>query len=510
MEGRKPSVNQPPFGGVNYPLVDRVPVGSFDLTDLLGDFWIGHRLDLEESPRPWSIKWLYGFGATPVVVPPFTPVHAQDLQIVDADDNVVLDTRDAATFSTQTWSTWLQIVEWRFADAIIRVVRLTAWAPEVGSPTYPTYFEPTDARLDARTIQRMPNIVRSITADGQTLSATSVIFRGRYNTTISAGETVEPDGGVRTTDITFDQFAGSGAGQFGPTCDDQLTDAPLHILGGATGDDRDNLSIKTDDCLRIEPVITQTGSQEDGLRTVQIRAGVVKVSDDCNPCYSCDDFIAVYEAARRIRNRIAALVQRLNTAQQLYEDGLARFERQRTCREGFSLRITQEAYCPCRLGIAIGFCNPLDVCMDNLVIPINFQYTNDDGCGNQATSTPASASIVPNSGFRGGFVVGNRTITREPYTVNGRWPYYWAYFPKVQPHQQAVVSFMLEFPDCTSADRIEIAIDAYSVPDLTGSAGGDPPIPGYTPGTGPAGPALDLRVVDCSVRAASGLRPICE
>lgn len=507
--GRKHTVNQEPYGGSNYPLRDRSPVpGYSDLTELLSDLWLGHETGSEPA-RPLRISWMYGFGisgpASPIV-----PVHAQDLEIVDADDEIFLDTRTASSFSSSAWGGWLRILEWRFPDKTLRLVHLEDWPADVDPPEYPIYFEPQDATLDNRTIQRVPAHVRSIRVDQDVLTGTSVVFRGRYNTEILADQTTATDGGVRSTRISFDNSPGIGAGRFGPTCEERLIGAPLHFLAGAGPDPRGNLRLLPDQCVRIEPVVVATDNLPNGLRSVRLRAGAVRIQDDCNPCHSCDDFIAIYEATRKLRDRLAALVERARDVQVAYEDGLARFERQRECREGFSLRITQEAYCPCRLGIAVGFCNPQDVCVDGLVIPISFTYSDLEGCGTVAASTPASARILPNSTYRGGFVRDNRSVAREAYMLNGRWPHYWAYFPKVQPHQQATVTFVMEFPNCSSSDRIETTIDAYSVPGVLGGESGSPPIPDYTPGVGPGPAAIELRVVNCSIKAFSALRPICE
>lgn len=507
--GRQTTVDQEPFGGTKYPFVEPVPVdGKPNLEQLVTDFWLGYERDTVPFTRPLRISWMYGFGdATPGSIP-ITPEHDQDLEIVDDDGTVVLSTLAATDFTSTPWGGWLKILEWTFPRAVIRMTVITTFSPAMDTPNYPEYFEP-DAILDNRTIQRIPTILRGITVDGETVSG-RLTFKGRYNTHLTVGETEAPDGGRRETDITWDVDPGLGGGRFGPTCEDQLTTLPLHRLGTTTADARGNVQITAHPCYTVERIV-ESEDLSGPIRKVSVRAGALQLNDSCAPCTPCEDVISVYEATRKLRDRLAEEVARANAIQQRYEDMLARFEAQRTCREGTSLRITREPYCPCRLGLSVGFCNPNEVCVDNLILIISFQYDDVEGCGTECASTPTSATILANSCFRGGFVdpATSRVVGREIYALNGSWPHYWALFPKVNPHQQAYVTFVLEFPDCESSDTIEMVSDAYAVTDAIGS-GGEPPIPGYVVGSGPTGAALDLRLVECTVKSFSPLRPVCE
>ena len=77
---RQIAVDQPQ-GGQRYPFVEP----SDQLDQVIGDLHLSYRDDHNIHPRPFSIRWLEGFGtATGTCTGNETLVHARDLLIEDA------------------------------------------------------------------------------------------------------------------------------------------------------------------------------------------------------------------------------------------------------------------------------------------------------------------------------------------------------------------------------------------------------------------------------------------
>jgi hypothetical protein len=470
--------------GLQYPLY----FPSDDIEELLVDAYLNYVDDAKTFEAPFSIKWLYGFGSDPAVSTPPAVSLAYEIEVVDANNETVFSSLTSGTaVTTRLWHNDLRIVNWTQVDTgqFFNVVFRD------GLSGVPIYFEPTSAQLHARTIMQDPPRVRSITVGLNTYTTEDLQIKNGFNTLFEIGETEKSKGTRRKTSIQIDANPGAGAGKFGPPCSDN--EVYISSINDVEPDSSGRIYLDAGGCYRIErPVISELNP--DPAREVQLRDNALQLSNDCGPCCSCDDFIAVWEAIRKLRNRYAAAVADAKSARDQYHANRTRFLENQECRLNDKLRLVMQPSCPGQLGVAVGYCNNSDECVEGLVIHVSFDYQdingNEDPSGGvlSATTTAPFSSVVCDSTFRGGFVdptlPGNKRYVRNAfYTLGGSWPHFWAYFPLVDPGGQAYTTFRLQFDDPTSAEFVEAVADAFEVGSQA-AIGGNSPVPGYQLGGG--------------------------
>ena len=514
-------IAQPPGqGGTDYPLIHP----SDDIRFLFADLFLNYEDDAQILVPPFSIKWLNGFGTDPPVgSPPGTPVNAYDMEIQDANGNKVFSSLDSGTqFSTEAWGTRLRVIRWWQPDRrqVLNAVIHTLSGDIDGGKTYPSYFAPSSARLHARTLLRDPPRLTSVRVGLNLLEFEELTFQNGFNTEFQVGETVLTPGKRRTTSVRLDVGPGLGAGKFGPACLEPETS--IRRINGVGADARGRFFLDTGGCYRISrPVLQQLSA--DPARSVRVRNHTLKIDNDCGPCCECDDFLAVWEAIRKLRDRYADLVSQAQQARDLYHANRERFLKQQECRLNDKLRLILEPSCPAQLGVAAGYCNNSSECVVGLVIHISFDYSDANNCPDLDGSTPLKANttaafstVVCDSTFRGGFVDQSRRknkqyVRNEFYTLGGDWPHFWAYFPFVDPGGMAYVTFRLAFDNPTTEDVVEAVADAFQVGSQALVQGGSP-VQGYVPGSGCTGSFCqdpEVHLVDCPVKETSMLIPNC-
>ena len=513
-------VNQGSGPGDDYPIVRP----SVDITELLADAYLSYTDDINAFALPFHIKYLHGFG-TDIVGVPITPVHTHDVEIVDANNVTVFDSLIATDFKSEVWDNRLLILEWTDANRqILRTVHHTEWSPEDEARTYDIYIEPTAGVLDARAIYQIPKRVTSIRVGFITLKPNAdgdlgnIILQNGFNTVLTASDSVVTDGSRRTTDITINADPNSGKGRFGPGCSEVITTG-IRRINTIGGDNRGNFLLDATGCYRVErPVISVL--QEDP-RQVRIRDHTLQIFNDCGPCCDCDDFIAVWEAIRRLRDRYADLIARVQAARDTYHANRDRWNESKDCREADQLRLILQSACPGELGVAAGFCNNSEDCIEGLVIHISFDFTDGTGdCNDAADSGPLTAVSTPTLGqllcssvFRQGNVEATasppKRISNEFYVLGGAYPHFYAIWDKVDPGTMASVTFRLQFINTTTADSVEAVADAFEVgPNITINPDGSP-VPGFKPGEGPLTTPESMHLVECPLHRGATMIPEC-
>lgn len=518
--GRRPiGVNQPPGGGDQYPFVS-----ESELKLLIADFYLAYRDETCQFVRPFSIKWIHGFGCDDVAVP-ITPVNDLDILIVDANDQTVFSSLTATEFNVQNWGALLRVVQWSDDDQnVCRLVQYGGWPADTEPVTFPIYQAPVSAILDERTLERRLPVVRSMRVDlGQAYSE-RIRWQNGHNTLWTV-ETPEVADGQRTvTYLTIDAVPGAGRGLFPADCDDE-DQVTIKRINGVEADEHGNFTLDATGCHRIErPVfeVLETGAR----RAVAVIDHTLQLFNDCGPCCGCDDFINTYEGIRRLRDRYADLVVRANIVRTKYMSNLERFESQRACRLAEPLRLALRPFCPNEVAIAIGFCNNSGRCIQNLILPISFEYSDLAGDTYPDTPDPIAFTteyaagfgpVIPrNSIFRAGNISGNQQqgsgMIPELYELGGSYPHYYAAFDRVDPGGYASVVFRMQFPSGVATDTIRVGIDAYEGPsDISSTPSLAIPIPGYTPGGGPVTLAAKNRRLTSTLRLAeTGLLPSCD
>ena len=514
------AVNQPGAGGSNYPFSR-----ESSLSDLIADLYLYYRNDKGLKPlerclytRPFQIAWLYGFGCQKANVEGVDPVHDFEMAINDAEGRPVFDSREASEYSVVSWGNHLQVIQWKTEEAILRVVRFLGWNEDETPRNWPIYFEPSESRLDDRTLEEELPRVRSIRPElGNKLTA-GITFAGGYNAEWFVTNSTFQSPGRATTTIQLDVSPGLGDGKYGDCTDPEFVDetvGAIRRINNISGDPSGNFTIDATDCYRLErPVIKQQAGK---ITKATVRNHTLKLSNDCGPCCECQDFINTYEGIRRVRDRYADLFQRALRARDTYVKNRQRFLDSADCRVKDPLRVVVRPICPGELGVAVGFCNNSSDCLRNLVLPISFEFNGDDDSCTAATvySGDDKPQIVCNTTFRAGNreenpLSGNPGGKFDYYQLGGTYPHYYAYWERVDPGGLAQVTFRIKFQDSQPGDFAEIAVDAYRVdsPAAASLFGKTTqiPIPGYTAGTGFSGSSSGaLRLVESCKVVRSGI-----
>ena len=532
--GRRPiGVSQMPGqGGWNFPIV----FPSADIDQLIADAWLAYEDDSNDFELPFRINWLYGFGEDPVAVP-ITPVNTHDAEIVDANGDTVFNTLDGGTFDSWIWADRLLILEWVQNNNVLRIVYHIAWGLEDTPRTYDEYIEPVSSTLDARVVWQYPRRVNTLRVGLTSLQEETIEFQNGYNMNIVANTPNLVDGERRETVITFNAPPGGGnLGRFGPGCDDSVF-PPIRRINNIGPADRGNFIMDATGCYRIQRPVQEVLTEGE-IRDIQIRNHTLQITNDCGPCCECDDFINVWEAIRRLRNRYAALVADAQEVRDLYHANRERYQKSQDCRLNDRLRVVVSPVCPDELGVAVGYCNNSEDCLQNVVIHMSFQYMDGTsspctkgevtGQGGDAAGDPIAAVTTPmlrevacQSTFRTGNTNpdsnkgtsgGASSSARQFYKLGGEWPHFWAHWDAVEPGGMAAVTFRLRFRDAEPADRVELVADAFSLGGTPGPISGGSPVPGYVPGSGPVSTDPSLHLVDCPKFVSTGLmqEPCCE
>ena len=441
-------------GGTYYPFIDP----SDDLDKLIADLYLSYADKFCTHVAPFKIDWLSCFGDIDVPGRPFCRCDPLGVQISDADDVVVFDTRDATLTNDVTWGVY-RVVEWTNEyDEVLRVVKFVGWDPDETVVTWPEYFEPTASELDPRTHERMSPQLNSVTiettdddGDPETIvvnSTDGIVFEGGYNVTFDLVEQVNADGGKVIEAFAVDSTPGEGLGRF-PGCEENLY---LRHLNTATADDRGNVKLDASGCYRVQQPVASIVTAE-GAKTfqqVQLTPNTVQLFNDCGACCSCDDFVAVYEALRKLWFKYKLLGQRAEAVRDLYAANRDRWEENRECRADTVLRCAMLPVVPCKMGVSAGICNNSDEPLTNVAVQLDFSGDSaTEGCvvcdsSHRRYNIDPSSTVPPN--------------VWQPYTLEGDFPVFTARFDCINPGQVGTVTFQLDFPGGGESDNVCVTV----------------------------------------------------
>jgi len=493
------AVNQPTGGGSDYPLVRTNAINA-----LLADIYLAYVDDDYDYELPFQIRWMCGFGSNPVA-PPFAPVHLFDMLIEDASGRVVFDSRLGDAPTHEFWSADRLIIQWQHGDNTLRAVRY-----QLQIADFDTYFEPIDAVLDNRVVQQVPLRVRSLRLDVGGAHQEDITLSGGFNTDLEILDATRVDGTRFETEIRLSASPGGGDGRFGPACGDE-TLRSIRSISAVPPDSHGNWNLDADGCFRLErPVSAVLNSGPP--RELRLTDHTLQLFGDCGIRCECEDFMAVYEGIRRMRNRYADMIERTQVARDLFQSMVERFAARAACTQGAIVRASVAKIGSGRLSFSVGYTNngQYNGCLQNVVVPISFQYLDTTGNMEPGSNPPVPLSAVTTYGGapvldtvtvvrEGNFVVSHDGRTGQPaarhtYQLGGAWPHYYVVFGAVSVGHTASVFFRLDFPGATATDVVELIVDAYRDGNAEDDGGGIP-IDGYTPGSGPTGAAAQLTQV---------------
>ena len=456
-------VNQPQ-GGLDYPFVAPADVAdAHDIRYLVADFYLSYddpglyNTDVPETQHPLRIQWLYGVGCETVSKPSWAPnpAHDADIQIVDANDNVVFDSTQLApidgdyqSYTKRAWGADYDIHEWIGNDGVCRIVVYKTW-PEsfpVAPRNWPTHFVPLNAVLDERAVYKMPRRVRSlrfvdhgVVLDRATRSG--VTLAGGNNMAISAA--AAPASARNATLVTFDATPGAGAGKYN-NCS-VTPSMPIYRLNGLAPNKYGDFLIAAPDCVWIrQPTTIHNGRATPVPFTLAI-------GSDCPPCCDCPDYVELAKYMNRVQARYALIGQRAHEVKLLHEQNIARWLASRDCRLQTPIKLLLvPQYCP-TMDVVMMYCNQCLPCANNTTLSVTFETFPAGGtaevvCGHTTMTAPG--------------------VGGQEFKMTGSWPTYTATFPAITLGNSGYVQFRLKFTPSTTA---------YSVTGtITGTTNGEP------------------------------------
>jgi hypothetical protein len=463
-------VNQPQ-SGLDYPLV----APSADIRYLIADFYLAYddphfyRAAIPERVHPLRIKWLYGVGCEAASAPGWapTPVHAADIIVVDAEENVVFDSTqliaargdpEYSSFRQRSWGDDYEIYEWIGSEAVCRLVVYKTWPPssstaiddEWARRNWPVHLAPENAVLDERAVYKLPRRLRSLrvgaTPTGLAFRQTGVVLAEGHNMEITAAAPGRV-GARRNTNITLAVIPGTGTGKYEDCPEDEPTSPILQINGVSPREGGDFL-LSGADCIYIRQPTELVGDRARPLRVGGSAA--LAINTDCPACCDCPDYAAVALYMNRVAALYAGVGQQAHQAKLLHEGNIDRWVEQRDCRLQRPLRVLMTPQnCP-TVDVVIMYCNQCQQCAEDVSLAVSFS----------AFPAPETVEVV----------CGYTTLTAPGYPgvnykLQGTYPNFTAQLPPIDVGNSAYVKFRLRFLPKTAPYAVTAT--------LTGTDAGD-------------------------------------
>lgn len=397
MRERQPiGVDQPNNNGTNYPFVNP----SEDIRYLIGDLFVS--VEATDLVYPLRVAWLYGFGSN-VVTPPSgwnAPIHAQDIVIVDAEDNIVFDSTLATSFTSSAWDSRLLILEWMTDDKVCRCTMHTVWsAKDIAdgqTRTYDQYIEPDNGELQADTWYELPRRVNSITVDSTVISKKQILtLEAGYNVNLlqetesstlalanlGLATTAVIDGTRKTNKIKLEAIPGAGIGVF-PGCVD--SEVVLRTINKQKANTFQNFTLDTEGCVRAQPavgLVTSSPRTFDyaafNMTTAQAKASL-ELHNDCKACCDCESFARTYQGLKRQWFLAKDLADFAVAARDQYGIAVDRWVQEKTTRERDQLKVRLESAGDGKVSWGINHCNASKCCIAGVQLSLVWVvYVND-------------------------------------------------------------------------------------------------------------------------------------
>jgi sugar lactone lactonase YvrE len=448
-------------GGTVYPFI----WPSDDLGNLIGDLYLA--INAAGYTPPFSIKQLLNFNQN--------ATSRYEVVIVDANNTVVFDTTASLPeqFKQYAWTDKRRIIE--YADANGQVLRLVVYTVQESPIAWDEVIEPTDGRLDPRTIELIPANVAQLavrTEDGTIVElppGTNVVLQNGYNTVL-ATEAFDVNGGVAGVVLTVNADQGSGLGRY-PGCESTIY---LQTINKVGPDDKGNIRIKfagpgasKQNCYWLERPVSDVSDNDE----VSVAPNTLKLHNNCGPCCKCSDMLNVYQAIRRLYNKYKRLGRRAEVVRDTLRRIHDRWKENAQCRSATALRAALMPLNNCKMAFGVGLCNNLADSIKGIRLKIDFTGSSVTGC-------LRCASV-----YRGGNVDPTKSIPRGrpwPYKLSGTWPIFYADFDCVDAATLATITGQLEL-DGVTGDTITVTVS----------------VDGNNPGE--AKPVTESAVVNCEV-----------
>ena len=416
-----------PQGGSRYPFV--WPSDNLDL--LIGDLYLAYNNANYEPP--FKLTQLLNFNQD--------STSRYELVICDNNDAVIFDTRDSipAQFKQYAWADTKRILE--YVDAAEQILRVVVYTVSDTPISWDSTITPTDGRIDPRALYAIPAHISKLavrTTDGlvEIPNGVNVVFSAGYNLTL-AETTVSTAGSFRGADITLAAIPGEGLGRY-PGCDESVDILTINMV---TPDSSGNINLKFDGpglseshCYRLERPVAAIAAVDNGFDELSLEPNTIKLINNCEPCCSCDDFVRVYQAIRRLYNKYKRLGARAEAVRDQLRKNADRWRANAECRRTTSLRGILMPLADCRAGAGAGICNNTADSLKNITVKIDFSGSIVSGC------------VRCSSVFRKGNVDPVNKVPAGrfwPYKLRGTWPTFYADFDCIDSGTMGSVVFQL-------------------------------------------------------------------
>jgi len=428
--------------GLDYPFF----APSEDIRYLVADFYLAYEAPESEwrnqppSP-PFRLQYLYNFGCIVNTRPvgfPEEPANSSGIIVVDAHDNTVFDSiTQPAEYAARDWGADYTVIEWRTDTATCRMLIYKTW-PETddNKRNYPVYLAPQQAVLDARTLYRIPDRVKSISVRNGTAPSEQfrgdIVFRNSYNTEIVAGAPATTNFKV-TTPVTFSAVPGSGEGKY--PCDADFNINDLRVItqiNGLSGNNGD-FTLSGKDCLWLRRPTIYADETATASPTANLQIGA-----DCKPCCACEDYASTALYMNSVRDRYKLIGTRAEAVRSRHEENIARWNEYRICSVQSPLRlIFVPQRCP-YIDVVLLLCNPCQSCLPTSTLTLTLTAEGD---AVTSAEEPVTAEIA--CGYTAMYATGINGAATSIDTTGTMT--YAVTFPQLQPGDSAYVKFRLKF-----------------------------------------------------------------
>ncbi len=225
------------------------------------------------------------------------------------------------------WGDWLS-VEWSqgTGDAL-KLVRLLFSVPRLQDLTFPLFILEPPAFV-ASCLTTGSAGVTSLAASNPPFAASAAMtgpltLREGYNTSIEVADTSRPN--RRSSSVTLHTDPGAGLGKV-VVCPEEDAEGSrvLRRIGTAVADKNGNVQLESDTgCYRVTRDYAPDHST--------VLAARLTLSNHCEACCSCDDYVREYNKLVRVSERLQALRDSLLAAVEVYEDLVSRVSASGTC-----------------------------------------------------------------------------------------------------------------------------------------------------------------------------------
>lgn len=280
-----------------------------------------------------------------------TSVHADPaVTIVDKNGFTIFSASASnSSYSVRTWSSERKIHTWRRTqgDGICQIV--------VNEPPSGSDFS-GDIVLDPRTVSEAPPAVTKVVVGDQEIpSSLKLYLTHGYNTELTLSDVATQSPSIRRRAITLEAKPGDGLGRF-PGCDDAVE---VKTINGRRPDANGDFRLGGDGCYYY----TLPG------------ANALQLHNNCAPCWSCEEFVDVYEALKRVDAAYREISPVLEQSRRLHQDAVNRINEVKVCRDSNPLVVMAFALNASRVAVTFRYRNVTEVCQDE--VELRFTWSED-------------------------------------------------------------------------------------------------------------------------------------